>query len=157
MATDLNIEREASLIADSLPTCGEDSDLISLCDIVITGIETDWTHFWVHKYDPDANGGSSSWGVLAPLPSAGRRRTTPHVAHEGCDEGETCGNFGYPYEPVELFAPVVRRAVWLYLKSRLEGGLGLDEARQLVDGSYTDAEIADSILQFALYGQEIYG
>lgn len=134
-------EAQASVITDSLPSKdpGADSDLISLCDIVVTGIETEWRHWFLHKYDPDADGIAVGWAVLGPLPSAGDSKP----------DGSTI-------RPVELYESTVRKAVYEYLLSRLNRGLDLSEARQLVDGSYTDAVIADSILQFALYGQEVY-
>ncbi len=112
-----------------------ESDLISLVDIVITGIETDWQHFRVRKYDPDADGSADHpWAIIERLSSAGMPRT--HVA---------------------LDAVTMRAAVELYLVDRLEHGMSLDEACHMVDGSYTDAVVADSILQFALYGEEVFG
>lgn len=137
-------EVQASVITDELPVCGdedseEDSDLISLCDIVVTAIETDWTHWWVHKYDPRADGVINGWAVLAPLPSAGDFKP----------DGSTI-------RPVELFAPTVRKGTYLYLLDRLNKGMDLSEARRMVDGSYTDAMVADSIIQYILYGEEVY-
>lgn len=135
-------EEQASVITDSLPSCDdseEGSDLISLCDIVVTGIESGWTHFWIRLYDPKQNGIEKPWAVLGPLPSAGD--TKPD---------------GTKIIPVELYSAVVRKATYEYLLNRLNGGMPLEEAKLLVDGSYTDAVIADSILQFALYGMEVY-
>lgn len=133
------------LIAADLPVCDEDaeSDLISLCDIVITGVETGWKHFWVEGYTPEADGVLRPWATLKPL------------------EGAVVGAGGHDVVegvlPVALTADVVRKAVAAYMDKRLEGGMSLSEATNLVDGSYTDAVIADSILQFALYGEEVYG
>jgi hypothetical protein len=133
-------EEQASVITDELPVCEEDSDLISLCDIVVTGIEhEEWTHFWIHKYDPKADGVKKAWAVLRPLPSAGEFKPN-----------------GERIQSVVLYARDVRRAVYDYLLSRLNGGMDPAGARQLVDGSYTDTVVADSILQFALYGEEVY-
>lgn len=139
-------EAQASVITDELPVCISEADvigtdLISLCDIVVTGIEVpaEWNHFRVHKYDPKADGIHQSWGVLGPLQSAGKWKPDGSKIH-----------------PIELWARVVRKAVYDYLLDRLNRGMDLSEARLMVNGSYTDAVVADSILQFALYGQEVY-
>lgn len=141
-------EVQASLIADELPVCedlddefGMESDLISLRDIVVTAIDTgiDSHHWWIHKYDPRADGVINGWAVLAPLPSAGDFK--PDGRH---------------IRPVELYAPTVREGVYLYLLDRLNKGMDLSEARRMVDGSYTDVVVADSIIQFVLYGQEVF-
>jgi hypothetical protein len=123
------------LLAADLPVTDEDSasDLISLQDIVITGIETGWTHFWVSQYDFEAPGTDDQpWAILRPLADAGAGDVTP------------------------LTAAVVRDAVTRYADKHIDRGTPLEEVRKLLDGSYTDAVIADSILQIAVYGQELY-
>ena len=126
-------------IADDLPVKDDlcDSDLISLVDIVVTGIETPWTHFRVEGYDPEADGVIKAWARLYPLP-------------------ESADASGLLCNPALLTAESVRKAVAAYMDSRIAGGIGLEEARKLVDGSYTDAVIADSILQWALYGEDVF-
>lgn len=123
-------------IAADLPERDDDSesDLISLVDIVITGVETPWRHFWVEGYDPEADGKIKAWAKLLPLKDAADPLP----------------------DAVLLTSETVRKAVAAYLDSRLEAGMRHSEATRLVDGSYTDAVIADSILQFALYGEEVY-
>lgn len=121
-----------------------ESDLIALADIVVTGVETGWLHFWVDNYRPEAAGTPDApWCTLRPLQGK-------VVGAGGVDVAEGV-------QPVTLTEEVVRNAVTVYVDSRVEGGMGLEEARRLVDGSYTDAVIADSILQFAIYGEELYG
>lgn len=122
-------------IAESLPVRDDDcdSDLISLVDIVITGIETGWTHFWVHNYDAEADGVEKPWAEIHDFEQA-----------------------TMPRNPVKLYADTVREAVAKYIDTRISAGMAYPEAAKLVDGSYTDAVISDSILQFALYGEEIY-
>lgn len=127
-------------LAASLPVCeddGEDSDLISLCDIVITGIEHhEFKHFWVRKYDYKASGAEGDeWAIIQALPSAEQDPPDKHVA---------------------LNQTTMRKAVELYIKARLDGGMTLEDVRQLVDGSYTDVVVADDILQFALYGEQLF-
>lgn len=134
------------LLAADLPIKDEEDangDLISLNDIVITGIEAvPWVHFRVQEYDPAATGEiGDAWARLLPLEDAQpdpKEHKQRHV-------------------PVSLTAEIMRFAVAKYVDSRIDGGMGLEEARKLMDGSYTDAPIADSILQFALYGEEIFG
>lgn len=125
------------LLAADLPVKDDEetgSDLISLCDIVITGIETGWQHFWVHDYDPHADGIETPWAVLTPL----------------IEEASE------PEKSVPLTAETVRKAVEVYVDRHIDRGTPLEETRKLMDGSYTDAVIADSILQIALYGEEVY-
>jgi hypothetical protein len=106
---------------------------MSLVSFVIAGLEVDCCpHFRVRKYDPGADGVRKSWAVLAPLYDSGVKK------------------------PVELWAETVRLAVATYLESRLNGGLALEEAHKLVDGTYTDVIVVDSVLQFALYGKQVY-
>lgn len=128
-------------LASVLPVCddpeGPGSDLISLCDIVITGVETGWSHFLVEAYDYKADGITKPWAILHPEKGAE-------------DPGKTI-------EPVALTADVVRKAVEAYIDTRLQAGMSPADAAQLVDGSWTDAPIADSILQFAIYGEEVFG
>ena len=124
-------------LADSLPVCGDLDDngdeveLISLCDIVVTGIETGWSHFWVRKYDPDNL--DMEWAIVAPLRSAGKGS-----------------------KPILLNEARMRLAVQAYIQSRLDRGMTLAEVTKLVDGVYTDAVVADSILQFAIYQEEVF-
>jgi hypothetical protein len=130
-------------LAAALPTCGDAPegmpDYISLCDIVATGVEHhEFTHFTVSEYDPDADGVNKPWGVLIPLGSAGPR------------------DDGYEYQPRVLWADSVRRAVSAYVADRLSRGMDTLDVTALVDGSYTDVIVADSVLQFLLYGKEIY-
>lgn len=146
-------------LANSLPVCtdleleakyaesdGEMSDeelraldLISLCDIVITGCETGLKSFIVEGYKPDGDGISVPWATLRP------------------EQGASNGSPVQPYKPVQLYARTVRQAVQDYIDTRLQAGMSEEEATKLVDGSYTDAAIADSILQFAIYGEEVFG
>jgi hypothetical protein len=108
--------------------------MISLVDIVSTGIEHhEWRHFTLHRYAPNADGVKESWATIGQLPS-----------------------FATDPLQITLTADVIRKAVELYIDSRLAAGLPLLEAARLIDGSYTDVAIADSILQFALYGEEVY-
>lgn len=130
-------------LAASLPTCTdyevEGSDLMSLCDIVVVGVETEWEHFGVSNYQPNNDGSPAHpWAILHVLPSG-----LPCKPGFGAD--------------AHLTEATMRRAVKEYLQSRLTGGMSPVEAARLVDGSYTDAEIADSILQFAIYGEEVFG
>lgn len=126
----------AEALATRLPVRDDaaDSDLISLVDIVITGVETPFVHFGMLFYDPDADGLTKPWVTLVGLPDAGKG----------------------PIQ-VDLYASTVRAAVRNYLTDRLAHGMMADEAAKMVDGSYTDALVADSILQYALYGEEVYG
>jgi hypothetical protein len=131
------------LLAADLPARDDESesDLISLVDIVITGIEAvPWVHFIVDDYNPDASGEGpdNAWGVLIPLP-------------ESANENDALAN------PVFLTTDTVRKAVAAYADARIDGGMGLNAVRNLMDGSYTDAVVADSILQFAIYGEEVFG
>ena len=121
-------------LAASLPVKDEtsESDLISLVDIVITGVETPWHHFGLLSYKPEADGVEVPWATITPLSDSG--------APNACD----------------LYASTIREAVTAYLQARLDSGMAPAEAAKMVDGSYTDAVVADSILQFALYGEEIY-
>lgn len=123
----------AQELADRLPVLDDhNDDLIPLRDIVVTGVETGWSlHFWVRKYDPESEG---DWAILQALPSAGVGRKS-----------------------VVLNETTVRAATAAYVDSRIQAGMPLDEAAKLIDGVYTDAEIADAILQFALYGEVVYG
>lgn len=123
-------------LAKSLPIKDDnnESDLISLVDIVITGIEVPWTHFGILSYKPDADGVETPWATLVALPGAAL--------------GEI---------QRDLYANTVREAVQNYLQDRLNAGMDVLEAAKMIDGSYTDALVADSILQFAIYGKEIYG
>jgi len=127
-------------LAAQLPVVGdlEGEELISLGDIVVTGIETDWIHFWVKDYAPFADGVVTPWATIWPLK-------------------DSAGEDGKLPEPVTLDENTVRKAVELYIDSRLSKGMEPGEVARLVDGSYTDAVVADSILQFALYGSEVYG
>lgn len=128
-------------LASSLPLRDDktESDLISLVDIVITGVETGWIHFMVHEYDIEADGTTKPWAILTPLASAGKNKN------------------GLDYAAKALYHQVVRRGVVAYLEDRLARGMSESEAAKMVDGSYTDAVVADSILQFILYGEEVYG
>lgn len=128
----------AEALASSLPVCEDDSDLISLCDLVITGIETEWTHWFVRKYDYKATGApvdGEEWAILEALPSARQEPPNKHIA---------------------LNQETVREAVKGWLSMRLNGGMSFADCQKMIDGSYTDAVVADSILQFALYGEEVY-
>lgn len=129
-------------IAATLPALDDEfeSDLMPLGDIVVTGVElVPWVHFLVQDYQPDAHGTADDpWATLVPLAAA--QPPTGQVQ----------------FKPVDLTISTVRAAVAAYLDSRIDRGMPKHEAIKLVDGSYTDAEIADSILQFALYGKEIF-
>lgn len=132
----------AEALASSLPVCDDDDeeggDVISLCDLVITGIETGWTHWWTRKYNFQATGApvdGEEWAIIEALPSAKMDPPNKHIA---------------------LNQVTVRTAVQGWLEKRLNGGMKFADAQKLIDGSYTDAVIADAILQFALYGEEIY-
>lgn len=143
---DTNVEW-ADRLAGSLPTCeptppnpldnDEDLDpdegnLISLCDIVVTAIDCDLHHFKVTEYDSSAGGIDRPWATLWPLRE------------------------GSGWRPIQLTAFVMRKAVYDYLISRLNRGMAREEVAKMVDGSYTDELVADCILQFALYGGEVY-
>lgn len=123
------------LIAGSIPARDDDfeSDYMPLGDIVVTGVElVPAVHFYVDEYRPDATGADDDpWCVLRPI----------------------SGFTGTPRKP--LTQTTVRSAVAAFIDHRIEGGMDFEEARRLVDGSYTDWSIADSILQFALYGEEV--
>lgn len=127
-----------ALVADLPVNDGADgeSDLISLIDVVVTAVEHDeFMHFRVRAYSPSAAGTEEApWAVLQRLADA---------------------NMGL--RSIKITADGVREAAERYIESRLEGGMSLDEARRLVDGSYTDVIIADAIIQFAVYGKVIYG
>jgi len=125
----------AQALAASLPVKDDDckSDWISLVDLAVVGIEISQAHFRVQHYNPDADGLNEPWAILLPLDSS-RQSGLPKA----------------------IYASTVRNAAAAYLDSRLRTGLSLGEARKLIDGSYTDAEVAGSILQFALYGEEVY-
>jgi hypothetical protein len=125
----------AKELVDKLPVCDFEceSDYISLCDIVPTGIETPWTFFLVKTYNPESRTSNPPWATIVGL------------ADSPC-----------PGKEVVLDEQTVRAATLAYLRSRLDAGMPEEEAAKLVDGSYTDAEIADAILQFALYGEVVY-
>lgn len=126
-------------LASILPVCDKEaeSDYISLCDIVITGVETGWSHFVVEGYNPDAEGSETNpWAILHPLPRDWDADAVP--------------------SSVKLSAQVIRDAVEAYIDTRIAGGMSISEAAKMVDGSYTDAVIADSILQFAIYHEDVY-
>lgn len=128
-------------LASILPGCDREveSEYISLCDIVVTAVEhNEWVHFSVTAYNPEADGVIEPWAVIWPLKDSG----DPLVFREsGC----------------AMWDKTVRDAVELYLDRRIASGMPIVDAARMVDGSYTDAVVADSILQFALYGEEIYG
>lgn len=122
-------------LAKRLPVTDPESnsDFISLADIVVTGVETPWTHFGVLFYDHTADGVSRPWVTLVGLAEAG-------LGPIQCD----------------MYASTVRKAVQSYLQDRLDHGMDVIEAARMIDGSYTDALVADSILQFAIYGKEVF-
>lgn len=124
-------------LAESIPVRDDEceSDLMPLADIVVTGIEiVPWTHFYVTNYRPDASGDTDHpWATIAPLDDV----QDPQP------------------EPLALTADVVRAAVAAYADKRIAGGMSLEDVRDFIDGSYLDASIADSILQLALYGEEL--
>lgn len=131
-------------LARWLPCCGDEddtdsdskSDLISLCDIVITAMDhNEFTHFRTRFYEPKNTGQKGSpWAIVEALPSSGAVR-----------------------RPVFLDLASIRKAVEDYAYSRLSRGMDWKEVQRLVDGSYTDLQVADSIVQFAIYGEEVYG
>lgn len=134
-------------LAASLPVRDDDSesDLISLVDIVITGIETPWSglHFQVKDYDFEASGETlrEAWAEIVGLPSA--------YTEEQLKSGNEPGR-------VTLFHETVRSGVVRYLQDRLNRGMAPSDVAKMIDGSYTDAVVADSILQFCLYGEEVF-
>lgn len=142
----------AKAIADSLPVVESEEDevrrvvdgereRIPLQDIVITAIEHhEFNHFRVRKYDPDADGVTKGreWAIVEGLEAAyaaGAARPSATL----------------------LNARTVRQAVEDYLNDRLTKGMSEDDARMMVDGVYTDVIVCDSIVQFALYGEEVFG
>lgn len=130
----------ARSLAESLPICDEDdeSDVISLCDLVVTGFETGLVNWRTRKYSPDSDGTLlHPWAIVAPLPS-------------GLREGQKSA-------PVSINAHSIRDAVALYAVTALNRGTPLEEVQKLLDGSYTDAEIADAIIQTAIYGEVVFG
>lgn len=135
------------LLAAALPVRDDEanSDLISLVDIVITGIEAvPWCHFKVIDYNHEASGEEpehASWGTIIGLEAA--------YTQEQLDSGLEPGS-------VVLWEGTVREAVAAYVDSRIDAGMGFEEAQRLVDGSYTDAAVADSILQFLLYREVVF-
>jgi hypothetical protein len=136
------------LLAADLPARDDESesDLISLVDIVITGIEAvPWVHFIVDDYNPDASGEGpdNAWAILNPLEAA-----QPPEGIQGTIEPR--------FEAVYLTTDTVRKAVAAYADARIDGGMALEAVRNLMDGSYTDAVVADSVLQFAIYGEEVF-
>lgn len=156
MATD----PRATAIADSLPVTGEESlserqtspdfgeeERIDLESIVVTAIEHhEFNHFRVRKYDPDADGVEREWAVIQGLPSA---FTDLQWATRDAKQ---------PWPPfVVLDSVTVRKGVEAYLNDRLSKGMDEAEARKMVDGVYTDVVVCDSIIQFALYGEEVFG
>lgn len=119
-------------------TCPE---VIPLADIVITAIEHhEFTHFRVRKYDPDADGltAATAWAIVEPLASGLKTLQAMH-------------------SPTLLWESTVRAGVRLYLNDRLSKGMDEEEARKMVDGVYTDVLVCDSIIQFILYGEEVFG
>lgn len=140
----VDIKRDlARQLANHLPVCHEEEayegdpheggngDLISLCDIVITAMESEWTHWRTRFYEPKNSGvGNDPWAIIERLD-----KKAP---------------------PIFLTQQVVRQAVEDYAYSRLVRGMAWDQVQMLVDGSYTDAPIADSIIQFAVYKEEVY-
>lgn len=129
--------KKAADMAAQLPVVADDDaddEMISLADIAVTGIEHhEWLHFWTKDYTPDADGVKVPWATIWPLKDSGKD------------------------EPVALNETTMRKAVELYLDNRLKAGMRFADAAMMVDGVYTDAVVADSILQFALYGEEVYG
>lgn len=138
----------ATAIADSLPVTDAaadyregDKERIPLQDIVVTAIEHhEFNHFRVRKYDPDADGVEREWAIVEGLPSA-------YVM-----QGHLPKNRGRL-----LDAASVRKGVELYLDDRLSKGMPEEEAQKMVDGVYTDVLVCDSIVQFILYGEEVFG
>jgi hypothetical protein len=124
----------AVAIASVLPVVSDIGiEYSSLQDIVITGIETPWANFLVDSYTPNAGGGAGEpWAVIRPLPEA------------AVDD-----------RIIELDALSVRRGVEAYSEARLEIGWSIVKILFTLEESVTDAEIADSILQFIAYGEEV--
>lgn len=141
MATD----PRAVAIAASLPVTDKvtdyregDKECIPLQDIVITAIEhNEFNHFRVRKYDPDADGVEREWAIVEGFVTK---------ADEAREQ-----------KRVSLDAATVRKGVELYLEDRLRHGMTEDDARMMVDGVYTDVIVCDSIIQFTLYGEEVFG
>lgn len=143
MATD----PRATAIADSLPVSAsepagaeadEGEERIPLADIVVTAIEhNEFSHFRVRKYNPDADGLTSEWAIVEAHPT-------------GLAEGQV-------RTAVVLDATAVRKGVESYLNDRLSKGMSADDARMMVDGVYTDVVVCDSIVQFIVYGEEVFG
>lgn len=141
------VDSRATAIADSLPVsepepsgaeADEGEERMPLQDIVITAIEhSEFKHFRIRKYDPDADGIEHEWAIVEPLP-------------EGLKEGEE-------RRPFILDAATVRKGVEQYLDNRLSRGMTAADARMMVDGVYTDVLVCDSIVQFIVYGEEVFG
>jgi hypothetical protein len=131
------IKGAAAIIAGQLPATGIETDYVSLQDIVITGIENDFSFFGVSGYDPDADGDGAPWAILTPLADAGKG------------------------EKVALTITTVRKAVAAFLTNRMtipgpngEPVWTSSQAKEAMED--VDAPRADSILQFAVYGEEVF-
>lgn len=124
----------ASTLAQLCPVVEDDkSEWSSLRDIVITGTETPYLHFIVEDYRPDAYGGAGDpWGTIHPL-------------NGPAGEGGII---------VALDALSVRRGLEAYISDRLERGWSVTDLVNTLLCHVTDADIADSILQFIVYGEE---
>lgn len=129
-------------LAQLIPALDDDfeSDMMPLGDIVVTGVElVPVVHFLVKDYRPDATGEvGDPWARLLPLDAAQPPTGQPRIP------------------PVSLTIEIMRAAVAKYLDTRIAAGMAPNEAMKLVTGDYTDWGIADSILQFAVYGEEVF-
>lgn len=110
-------------------------DLMPLRDIVITGVENSFSSYIVDKYDPDAAGTDENpWGVLISLPESGQSRS------------------------VLITQKTVRQAVATYICHRLNThSWAPARVIESLQSFVMDAPVADSILQFAVYGEDIFG
>lgn len=127
----------ALITASMIPANDEEEnslDLMPLSDIVITGIETPYNSFVIYNYDPDADGTDDNpWAELAPISTA---------------DGHNA----------RLTQTTVRQAVSAYISKRLiKDGWTPAQIMESLQGHYMDAPIADAILQFAVYDEDILG
>ena len=124
----------ASSLADIVPIVDREceSNFVSLEDMIITGIETPWMHFLVRDYHPYADGTPEDpWATIEPLSRA------------------DCG------AKIALTATTVRNVLVDLIVDRLDNRWLEDQIcdTYLID---IDAEGADSLLQFAVYGMEVF-